>query len=167
MDDDARSRGRSPGVAAALTIGAVALVVIVLDQVTKAIVQARIPFGGEGPSFGPFEVVHARNSGFVHGVLQGSGFWIGLATLGLLAAFVVYIARSGPRTLVLAVVFGVILGGGIGNLVDRLRLSYVTDFLVVVGRGPMNVADIALTLGLVALAILLLVARSRAETQEA
>ena len=145
---------------------AVSLAVIAVDQVTKAIVHVRVPFGTDGPSLGPFEIVHARNSGFVHGVLQGSAFWIGVATLGLLAGFMIYVARAGPRTAGTAVVFGLVLGGGIGNLVDRLRLSYVTDFLVVVGRGPMNVADIALTAGLVGLAAIALAGRRRGSEQD-
>lgn len=163
MADDSGRRDRRLGW---LILAAVAIGVLAADQVTKAIVQNSIPLGGEGPSAGPFEIVHARNSGFVHGVLQGSAFWIGLATLALLAGFLVYLVRSDHVTPASAAVFGLVLGGGLGNLIDRLRLSYVTDFLIAVGRGPMNVADVALTFGLLGLVTLALASRRRAVEED-
>jgi signal peptidase II len=132
---------------------------VAVDQVTKAIVRARVPIGHEAPAFGPFSIHHVRNSGILGGRFEGTAVPIGVATTIALLGLVVYVARRNrPRPLDM-VGFGLILGGGLGNLVDRLRLGYVTDFVDRGSAGAFNLADAAIMLGFVVLVVSALVFR--------
>jgi signal peptidase II len=134
-----------------IAFGLVAASAVAVDQLTKAIVRARLPLGHEVPAFGPFSIHHVRNSGILGGHFEGTAVPIGVATTIALLALVVYVAsRSRPRPVDM-VGFGLILGGGVGNLVDRLRLGYVTDFVDRGSAGAFNLADAAIMLGFVVL----------------
>lgn len=155
-------REQRPSRASWIGVGAVAGLVAALDQLTKAVVRAQLELGEQRPTFGPFSIHHVRNSGILGGHLQGIAVPLGAATAVLLAALVVFLARRarpGPTEIV---ALGLLLGGGLGNLVDRLRLGYVTDFVDRGNDRAFNLADASITLGLVTLAIALLVRRWRA-----
>lgn len=128
----------------------VAAATIAADQATKAIVRSALALGESVDAVGPFSVHHVRNSGILGGHLQGSAPPIAVVTTVALAGLAIYLARR-ERLRPLAVAgFGLLLGGGLGNLVDRIRLGYVTDFLDRGHGGAFNLADVAILLGLVA-----------------
>jgi signal peptidase II len=121
------------------------------DQITKALIRGTLAFGEERAAAGPFSIHHVRNSGILGGHLEGNGLLLGIATAIMLAALVAFVAVRRPR-LPEIVAFGLILGGGLGNLVDRLRLGYVTDFIDRGNDRAFNLADVGITLGLLVLA---------------
>ena len=129
-----------------------------LDQLTKWIVVMTMPLNDSItiiPSF--LSITHARNFGASWSLFQNQIPFLIAVTLIALTIFIVWYQRLGPETTFerLGLVF--MIGGTIGNFIDRVRLGYVVDFIDVFIFGydfPIfNVADIALTLGVVALLI--------------
>jgi len=136
-----------------------AALVLVADQLTKAWLTS---FLAPGESVRVVDdllrLVHGQNAGGLFGLLQGQALPFALVSLVVVGLIVGYHARSG-RNPYLSVTLGLLLGGALGNLLDRLRLGYVVDF-VDAGIGSVrwytfNVADAAISL-----AILLLLAAS-------
>lgn len=140
--------------------------VIVLDQLSKWLVNRTIPLDGSVPVFpGFFNLVNIRNRGAAFGFLNRSDIdwqmWLFLgATIIACWIIVVLIHRSG-RAPLLWTGFSLVMGGALGNLIDRLRERAVTDFLDFYWQNAhwpaFNVADIAICVGagLAGLAILL------------
>jgi signal peptidase II len=129
---------------------AIAIVVIVADQYTKSLVRGNIPLYQEwGHSFGPIKIIHVVNSGAAFGILQGATpFLIVTSILGLGAIVLYYIYPPMDHGLI-RVALGMQLGGAVGNMIDRIRLGEVTDF-VNVGRFPtFNVADSSISVSVV------------------
>lgn len=131
---------------------AVVAAVAVADQATKAIAHARLPIGETIEVLPILTLYRVYNTGIAFSFLAGHGpsvlIWVMLAVSAVVIAFWVG-ARDGGR--IAATGFALIVGGAIGNLIDRLRLGYVTDFLLLhVGDQTLfvfNLADAALTLG--------------------
>ena len=99
-------------------------------------------------------LVHHQNSGALFGLFHDQAILFGLISIGVIGLIVGYHARSG-RSLYMSVALGFLLGGAIGNLIDRLRLGYVVDF-VDIGIGSLrfytfNVADSAISTAIVLL----------------
>jgi signal peptidase II len=130
----------------------VALLVILVDQVAKAIVRHEIAPGETVPVIDGFlHLVLARNSGIAGGHFADAGAGVIVAISAIALSGLVFVARSlGPRRWLWLPV-GLIVGGGLGNLLDRVRVGYVTDFLVIGHGGPANLADQAIMLGIVGL----------------
>jgi signal peptidase II len=131
---------------------AVALAVIAVDQLAKAIVVHTIAPGTSVTVIGgAVHLVHARNSGIAGGHFADAGAGVIVAVSSIALSGLVLVARSlGPRRW-LWLPLGLIVGGGLGNLLDRVRSGAVTDFLVFGHGGPANLADQAITLGIVGL----------------
>jgi signal peptidase II len=134
-----------------------AAVVLGLDQITKAVASARLMQGEPVPILGQFlrfTLVH--NTGAAFGLFPGSRLPFILISVLAIAVVLYLFARDAYRSLVNRVLLGCILGGALGNLVDRVRWGRVVDFIDVgVGavRWPVfNVADSAVTLGVILLA---------------
>jgi signal peptidase II len=147
----------------------IAIVVVVADQVSKAWIAANFSAasssGAPGTAAGPTRVIGdwvriavSHNDGGIFGLLGSSALVLGLASLVVIVAIVVYQARAGVLGHpLLTVALGLLLGGAVGNLIDRLRLGYVIDW-VDMGIGSsrfytFNVADSAIS---TAIALLLL-----------
>jgi signal peptidase II len=144
------SHARPPGPLSAFGLSIVGAV-IVLDQAAKLIVQARLAENHPIEVLPILALLHVHNTGIAFSLFAHSGF--GLIALPLVVTVIVLAFwahnREGGRPA--AAGFALILGGAIGNLIDRLRLGYVTDFLLLhFGDWTLfvfNVADAALTLG--------------------
>jgi signal peptidase II len=137
---------------------AVALVVIVLDQLTKVLILGAFQLGDSRHVTDFFNVVRVHNTGAAFSFLAGAAGWqrwffIGL---GLVAtAFIgLMLKRHGQQTL-FALALSLILGGALGNVIDRLLHGYVVDFIQLHWAGwffpSFNVADSAITIGAVLL----------------
>jgi signal peptidase II len=136
-----------------------ALAVIVLDQVTKALVRRHMVLYDDHEIIpGLVSLVHGRNRGLAFGVFSGGDLPAQSIVLAVLSAAVLVLVvvqwrrlAEGPAATRIAM--ALIAGGAIGNLIDRLRLGYVTDFVHVYWRGHVwpdfNVADSAITVGIV------------------
>ena len=141
---------KPPGPLSAFGIGITAAVVVV-DQLSKLVVQARLP------EYHPIDVLpiltllHVRNTGIAFSMFAHSGFGLILLPVAVTAVVLAFWAHNREGGRLAAAGFALILGGAIGNLIDRLRLGYVTDFLLLhFGNWTLfvfNLADAALTLG--------------------
>ncbi len=135
-------------------------VVLGLDQLTKYLVETRIPlYGYWAPIPGLENIIrftHTANSGAVFGLFQGTGmFFAGLAFV--VAGAIIYFNLTLPgRQWLLRLALGLQLGGALGNLVDRLRQGHVTDFIDVGPWYIFNVADMAIVSGVILFAVVLL-----------
>ncbi|HET7636870.1 MAG TPA: signal peptidase II [Candidatus Limnocylindria bacterium] len=138
----------------------VAAVILVADQLTKALVVANIDPGERIDVIGDVvQLWHAQNAGAAFSLFQG-GLLLFLVVSVVALAMVAYFHRAfRGESRWLQLILGMVLGGTLGNLVDRIRLGYVTDFLSVgIGqtRWPtFNVADSALVVGIGLLVIYL------------
>lgn len=135
--------------------GLLAVVVVVLDQVSKALVVDRIRTGELIHVLGPLDFTHTHNDGVAFGLAGGGGILIILLASVALIALGFFIA-SAPASNLTWVSGGLILGGAVGNLIDRVRLGHVTDFILLPGWPAFNLADCAITVGVVLLAISLI-----------
>jgi signal peptidase II len=129
--------------------GTLALVAAV-DQATKALVRDRIARGDSDGVLPGVELVHVRNPGVAFGALAGGGALVVVLTLAALGVLVVFFARDPARRLVWLPT-GLLLGGAVGNLVDRARDGAVTDWIKLPHWPAFNVADMAITFGVLAL----------------
>ena len=130
------------------------LAVLLLDQATKALVRARVA-PGDADAVLPFlEIVRVRNTGVAFGLLAGGGTLVLVLTGVALALLVAYFVRH-PERHGLWLPTGLLLGGAVGNGVDRVRLGAVTDFLKLPAWPAFNVADMAITVGVLALVYVL------------
>lgn len=134
-----------------------AATVIVADQLTKAWLVSVLAPGESMPVVGDYlRLVHSQNNGALFGLFRESAVLFGLASIVVIGLIVVYHARSG-RSRYMSVALGLLLGGAIGNLIDRLRLGYVVDF-VDAGIGnfrwyTFNVADAAISFAILFLIV--------------
>jgi signal peptidase II len=144
-----------------LALVAIALAALVADQVTKQIVVSTLDRGESFEVLGPLSIHHVHNSGIAFGIFAT---WAGPITLlTALAIFwmVGYFARAGARHPVLPIALGFLIGGSLGNLVDRIRLGHVTDFLDLTYWPAFNLADTFIVSGVgILLAALVLAERA-------
>jgi signal peptidase II len=133
-------------------------VVVAADQFTKSLVRGRVPPGRREDLFLGLDLVHVRNPGIAFGLLPDQGRLLTGLTLLALVVLLVYFARHASRRL-LWLPTGLLLGGAAGNLVDRARLGAVTDFLDPPLWPAFNLADAAITVGILVLLVLLDLAR--------
>ena len=145
-----------------LALGAVALAAIAADQLTKAIVSSQLALDDSVHVIGPFSIHHVQNSGIAFGLFASATSLVILLT-GIAVAWMLYFfSRSGARHPVLPVALGLVIGGSVSNLVDRVRLGHVTDFLDLKFWPAFNLADSFITVGVVILLLALMAAdRSR------
>lgn len=128
--------------------GTIALTAVTADQLTKQIVSNALALGDEVSVVGPFSIHHVRNSGIAFGLFSdATSIVIALTALAVLW-MVVFFARSGRRHPILPVALGFVLGGSISNLLDRIRLGYVTDYLDLQFWPAFNLADTFIVVGM-------------------
>ena len=129
---------------------------LILDQLTKFLVRAYLPFGQSYPARGFFRFTHAENTGSAFGILQGYNTpLIAVSFVGIIVLAFIYQSQPRPTNL-LRLSLGLQIGGAIGNLLDRFRLGAVTDFIDV-GPWPIfNLADASIISGLALLGWILL-----------
>jgi len=153
-----RLRGRSrlsPARTPRATIAA-ALVVVALDQASKALVRRALPLGAEWPPGGVlggwFAIHHVANTGMAFGLARGSGPLLLVVALAVAGGLLTWAARvpAAERTLQLGL--GLVVGGALGNVIDRLHLGHVVDFLDARIWPVFNLADSAISIGVVILA---------------
>ena len=145
-----------------ISLGAVAFAAVIADQLTKAIVTSRLDLGDEVHVIGPFSLHHVTNSGIAFGLFASATSIVILLTSVAVAWMLYFFARSGARHPVLPVALGLVIGGSVSNLVDRVRLGHVTDFLDVRYWPAFNLADTFIVVGVAALLLALVLSDRRA-----
>ncbi len=137
--------------------GLVLAAVLLADQVTKALVRDGVQLGSQERLIPLIKLVHSRNSGVAFGVFADQVVVVVLVIALAVAALVAYFATHRDRPLAWLPT-GLLAGGAIGNVVDRVQYGFVTDFIKLPRWPAFNVADMAITFGV--LALLLVVERS-------
>ncbi|MDX6700786.1 MAG: signal peptidase [Baekduia sp.] len=130
--------------------GAVLLVVVALDQVTKALVRGGIAVGEEDSVLPAVSLVHVRNTGVAFGAFSGGGIIVVVLVAAALAALLFYFVTH-VETRLVWLPTGMLLGGSLGNIIDRVRDGAVTDFVKLPAWPAFNVADMAITFGVLTL----------------
>ena len=153
---------------------ALAALCVGLDQLTKWYVSATLAYGERVDVLPVFSWVRWHNDGAAFSMFAGSGGWQRWFFLALALGFTIFILielrRLTPKDRLMGVVYGLILGGALGNALDRLQHGYVVDFILVHYREwyfpAFNVADSCLFLGAALWILLLLLSflRDRRET---
>ena len=134
----------------ALLTAIVAVAVVVADQVTKAIVRANISRVEEIDLVLGVKLIHTRNTGVAFSLFSGGGPIIVIIAIVALGALLGFFFTHLHRPLVWLPT-GLFLGGAAGNLIDRVRLGAVTDFVKIPHWPAFNVADICITFGVLSL----------------
>ena len=143
-----------------LGLVAIALAAIAADQLTKRIVTDHLRLDEGVRVAGPFWIHHVQNSGIAFGLFS-SATPIVIVLTGLAVAWMLaFFARSGARHPLLPVSLGLVIGGSLSNLIDRVRLGHVTDFLDLRFWPAFNLADSFIVVG-VAILLATLVAADR------
>ena len=134
-----------------LALLAVALSALAADQLTKQIVVTQLGLGESVHVVGPFWIRHVNNPGIAFGLFSSWASAVTFLTAGAVIWMLFYFAKSGARHPILPVALGLLIGGSMGNLVDRLRIGHVTDFLDFRFWPAFNLADVFIVVGVAAL----------------
>jgi signal peptidase II len=130
--------------------GALCGLVVIADQASKAAVEAQVTIGEEVDVLGPLQLTLAHNRGVAFGLGAGAGLvLVTLLALGVVA----YLFARDPLRPGMWVASGLLAGGALGNLADRARVDEVTDFVSLSPWPPFNLADVAITIGVVLLVL--------------
>jgi signal peptidase II len=146
-----RARPRARGWALAALA---AVVVVALDQLTKGLVRDELVLGERRDLVAFVDLVRVNNDGVAFGALGGGGVVVALVIAAAVGALLVFFARHADRPLVWLPT-GMLVGGAAGNVVDRVRDGAVTDFVKLPHWPAFNLADAAITLGVLLLLVVL------------
>ena len=140
-----------------VVFGCVVLLVILADQLSKTWVRASLARGQSLFDTGFFQVVHVHNTGAAFGIFKDHALTLTIvAIVGvvviLLLVFVLHSRWSFFDSMLVRSAIGLVLGGTVGNLIDRLRLGHVTDFIDFKVWPAFNIADAAVTIGVIIIA---------------
>jgi signal peptidase II len=133
----------------------IAGIIILLDQLTKTLVRNSLP---PGEIYRPelwlsqyARLIHLKNTGAANGLFQNFNSILAIFPFIVAAAILVYFPRVPRQDWLIRLALGLYLGGALGNLIDRLAQGYVTDFISIGYFAVFNVADAAVSLGVVTL----------------
>ena len=132
----------------------IALLAVVVDQLSKMWIRSFLPEGRSWAELGFFRLTHIHNTGGVFGLFQGQSVPLTIAAfigIAILLVYALFIYRRFPVSngMLGKSALGLVFGGTIGNLIDRLRLGYVTDFIDFGFWPAFNIADSAVVIGII------------------
>jgi signal peptidase II len=133
--------------------GAVCGLVFAADQAAKAAIEAHLVPGSYEEVLGPLELTLSHNRGVAFGLAGGAGVKLVLVT-ALALGVIAFLFSRNPQRPGMWLAVGLLAGGAIGNLADRIRADAVTDFIAVGSWPPFNLADVSITLGVLLLVFL-------------
>jgi len=153
-----------------MLLGIVGLL-IALDQWSKALVRDQIALGSEVypiPFLAPFfRFTYWKNTGAAFGIFQNANLPLLILSILISGALIWIYFKSEDEPLVFRISLAMMLGGAIGNMIDRIRFGFVTDFIAV-GRFPVfNIADSAVTVGVAVMLIVMLIQERNAKSKTA
>ena len=123
-------------------------VVFIFDQISKEFIRLWMPLGDSWPSTGFLRIVHGTNTGSAFGLFAGFTNLLILASIFGIAAVLYYFYRQGNNAIALRISLGLIVGGALGNLFDRVVFGKVVDFISVGWWPSFNIADSAISVGM-------------------
>ncbi len=140
-----------------LFLGTIAGIIVLLDQVSKALVRTYIPLNG---IWAPWDwmmpyarLYHIQNTGVAFGMFQGANLLFAVLAVIVSVAIILYFPRVAKNDWTLRVAFSMQLAGALGNLIDRIFVGQVTDFISVGSFAIFNIADASITVGVVILLV--------------
>lgn len=158
-------KGRTP-IYRDWTLLQLAALALALDQLTKFVVRQTLEWHYSWPATGFFRFTHVHNTGSAFGLFQDQNLPLLFVSLvGVVVLAYIYQTQERPTHL-LRVSIALMLGGALGNLIDRIHQGHVTDFIDVGPWPVFNIADSAIVVGLIMMGWLLLVRRDQPETVE-
>ena len=130
----------------------IAFLVVAADQLSKIWIRSNLLVGQSLPEAGFFRLTHVQNTGAAFGLFYGQSLpltIVGLVGIVILLIYVFFLRQRFPPldNRLTNSALGLVLGGTIGNLIDRLRLGYITDFIDVGIWPAFNIADSAIVIG--------------------
>lgn len=125
----------------------IAIVIVVADQLVKWTIRHSVDRGEEISVIWPLKIVHLTNSGAAFGVLQGAGPLLVMTSIIGMAAITIFLFNPSFAHPLMRLGLAFMLGGAIGNLIDRVKDGQVVDFIKVPNFPAFNVADSAITIG--------------------
>jgi signal peptidase II len=144
-------RSLAAGLGQWLALAAIGFAAIADDQLTKYIVTSQLQLDECLHVVGQFWIHHVQNSGIAFGLFASATVVVILLTGVAVSAMLIFFARSGARHPILPVALGLVIGGSTSNLLDRVRLGYVTDFLDLRYWPAFNLADSFIVIGVLVL----------------
>jgi signal peptidase II len=138
-------------------LATVAGAAVLADQVTKHLVRTQVGLDESVRLVGPLAIHRVQNSGIAFGLFSQATAIVTLATAFAVGWMLVFFGRAGGRHPVLPAALGLLIGGSISNLLDRVRLGHVTDFLDIGWWPAFNLADTFICVGVAILLIALIV----------
>jgi signal peptidase II len=133
--------------------GVLCAVVVAADQAVKARIEAKLFPGEEVDVLGPLGLTLSHNKGVAFGLAGGAGVGLVLVTAAALALIAFVFSRD-PARRGMWVAVGLLSGGALGNLIDRLAAGEVTDYIAVGSWPAFNLADMAITVGVVLMVLI-------------
>jgi signal peptidase II len=153
-------RSRAAGPEQWAFLAAVVFAAAFADQLTKHVVASQLALDRSVHVLGPLSIHHVQNSGIAFGLFSSATLVVIALTTAAVVWMLWFFARSGQRHPVLPVALGLVIGGSVSNLIDRVRLGHVTDFLDLRWWPAFNLADTFICVG-VAILLVTLVAADR------
>ncbi|MCL5996705.1 MAG: signal peptidase II [Chloroflexi bacterium] len=163
MDAPHKTITPKPSLGEHLLMIAVAIVMLVVDQVTKRLIESSIPFGftvAPVAAISPYlTLTHTQNTGAAFSLLQNGGLFFIIVAVVVSGIIIYYAPRLPAGDWISRLALGLQLSGAIGNLVDRLRQGYVTDFIhfqipqIGFDWPVFNVADSCIVVGVIILIV--------------
>lgn len=147
-----RHSGRANPAASYGLLISLAAIILIADQILKQIVTNELS-GGRTVKIlaGLVQFDYTRNSGAAFGILRARGLVFALVAILVSAGIVIYYRRVAESPLIVRIALGLILGGALGNLLDRVRLGYVVDFIDLRWWPVFNLADSSIVVGVLLL----------------
>jgi len=147
-----------------------ALLIVAADQLSKIWIRANLAIEQSLFEVGFFRLTHVHNTGAAFGLFRGQSFpltIVALVGIGVILFYALLVYRHSPYldNMPSRVALGLVLGGTVGNLIDRLRFGYVTDFIDFGFWPAFNIADSAITVGVIIFAYSSLRSLSRSGKQ--
>lgn len=144
--------GRTPGLLRDPIPPIILAIALGLDQLTKWLVTSNLEWGESLPAEGFIRITFVQNTGSAFGLFQGYGVVLSIIAF-FAVAVMLFLYRSAPALSVfMRIALGLQMGGAIGNLIDRLRLGYVVDFIDIGPWPVFNIADSSIVVGIAVLA---------------
>ncbi len=137
---------------------AIGLVLAGIDQIIKLIIVNNVQLNENIKVLGDiFRITYVRNDGVAFGMFSGMQWLFIVITVLMLGAIIFYMFKKRPDSKLFYITVALIVGGGIGNLIDRICYNYVVDYLSLSFFKPVcNFADYCITIGVILLAVYLL-----------
>jgi signal peptidase II len=154
-----------------LVFALIVLFIVTTDQWSKEWIRANIAIGGSLPEVACINMVHVENTGSAFGLFTNQAFLLSIVAIVGLAIVLLFFRYLSELGFAGGVALSLIFGGAMGNLIDRLRLGSVTDFIYVriwndVFWPAFNVADSAITIGAISLAVISMIRLKKAHGTE-